>query len=85
MPLEQEFALYQDHAEDWAVEHADEFVLIKDEEVCGFFSSYDDALGAGCKRFGFVDFFVHQVKTRDEEPVYYVPRGLMLCRTSSDE
>ena len=67
------------------MEHVDEFVLIKDEEVCGFFPSFDEALGAGCKKFGFVDFFIHQIKAMDQEPVYYVPRGLMSCRTSSDE
>ncbi len=78
-PLAQEAAVYRRNLKDWA-EHESEYVLIKGEEVCGFHSSYEDALKAGYERFGLEPFFVKQVSA--VEQAHHITRFVEPCRTS---
>lgn len=78
MALEREFATYQKNLEDWT-EHEGKHVLIKGEDVIGFFSSYDDAIKSGYEKFGLGTFLVKQVTTLEQ--VHFISR-LAGCPTS---
>jgi hypothetical protein len=49
-------------------EHAGEYVLIKGDQVVGFWKTEDDAYDAGCERFAPEPFFVKKVQAF-EKPV----------------
>jgi hypothetical protein len=64
-PLEREQRVYESHLDEWRQAHLGKFVLIKDEDVLGFFDSLETAFGEGTKRFRLEPFFVKQI-TGDE-------------------
>ena len=72
--LEHEYGVFLSHLNEFLQAHINEFVLIKGEEVVGFFKSYEAALRNGLKRFGNVPFFIKAVKK--EEEVHYFHQGL---------
>ena len=65
--------------EEWS-EYAGKYVLIKGDEVFGFFSSYDDALNEGYKKFRLNTFFVKQINALEQ--VHFVSRLFDPCHTS---
>ena len=67
--LEQEYKFFLSHLEEFSKTHLNEFVLIKGEQVAGFFNSYENALRDGLKRFGNVPFFIKEVQ--EEEELHY--------------
>jgi hypothetical protein len=73
--LSQEQAVYDANLPRWISDHEGEHVLIKGDEVAGFFESRDDALVAGYARFGVVSLFVKQVSP--SEPVHNIPGALI--------
>lgn len=73
--LEQEYKFYLDHLKKFISKHLNQFVLIKENEVVGFFESYEDALRAGLKNFGNVPFFIKEVKKKEE--VHFFHQGLI--------
>ena len=64
--LKSEYNYFQSHLDDFVKEHLNEFVLIKGEKVIAFFTSYEQALRNGLKRFGNVPFFIKAVKKEEE-------------------
>jgi hypothetical protein len=72
--LDRESAVYDANFRDWLGEHEGEYVLIKGDEVVGFFEARDDAIRTGYERFGVVPIFVKEVTA--VEPVYNIPNGL---------
>ena len=64
--LEQEYKYFLSHLNEFSKIHLNEFVLIKGEEVIGFFNSYEKALRDGLKRFGNVPFFIKEVQEEKE-------------------
>ena len=58
--LDLELAVYRRSLKEWENREG-EYVLIKGEEICGFFSSYDDALKIGYEKFGLEPFLVKQI------------------------
>ena len=72
--LNQEYNYFQSHFNDLIKDHLDEFVLIKGKNVIAFFSSYEQALRDGLKRFGNVPFFIKAV--RKEEETHFFHQGL---------
>ncbi len=84
MALEMEMARYRklmaDH--DRVQEHHGQYTLIQKEDVVGFFSSFDDALREGYRRFKPGSFLVKQVSAIDE--VHFVSR-FAPCLTSAVE
>jgi len=64
--LEQEYKCYLGHRKKFVPAHLNQFVLIKGDEVVGFFPSYEDALRAGLKQFGNVPFFIKEVQHKEE-------------------
>ena len=60
-PLERERHVYESHIEEWRRAHLGKFVLIKDDEVLGFFDSLEGAFNEGTARFRLDPFFVKQI------------------------
>src|SRR5271155_2256341 len=69
--IAEEIATYKGRLPEMASEHEGEFVLIKGNEVVGFYPDDSSALREGRRRFGFVPFLVKQVKAH--ERVIYFP------------
>jgi hypothetical protein len=69
--LAQELAWYETNKKAWLGAHRGKFVLVSDETVAGFFSSYEDALQAGLQTFGVsAEFLIKQVV--EQEPVFVI-------------
>ncbi len=79
MALEKEISTYKRLLPEWS-EHAGQYVLIKNEEVCGFFSSYDDAIIQGYQKFGLDPFLVKQVNI--VETAHFISRLNSPCHIS---
>ena len=66
-----ETALYEANKSVWLHEHRNEFVVVKDEEVLGFFSEFHEAYQRGVEKYGIdSDFLVKRVVP--QEPVFVV-------------
>ena len=69
--LNVESALYEAHKAEWLKSHSEEFVVIKESQILGFFSNFHTAYSAGVEKFGMgVDFLVKRVVP--QEPVFLV-------------
>lgn len=64
-PLERERQVYEAHLEEWRRSQLGKFVLIKNEDVLGFFDSVDAAFNEGTARFRLEPFFVKQIMPRE--------------------
>jgi hypothetical protein len=73
--LSREQAVYEAHLPRWLQEHDGAHVLIKGDEIVGFYQTRDEALTAGYTRFGVVPLFVKQVAA--SEPIYHMPNVLL--------
>jgi hypothetical protein len=73
--LSREAAVFEAHVSRWVVNHEGEHVLIKGEEVVGFYDSRDAALTEGYSRFGVGPLFVKQILP--SEPVHHIPNALL--------
>ena len=60
-PLERERQIYEAHIEEWRRTQLGKYVLIKGEEVLGFFDSLESAFNEGTARFRLDLFFVKQI------------------------
>ena len=67
LPLAAELDVFETHLPGW-LDREGQHVLIKGQEVVGFFSTRDEALMTGYTRFGIVPFLVKQIA--QAEPVY---------------
>ena len=72
--LQQEYQFYLDHRKEFMPDHLNQFVLIKEDEVAGFFNSYEEALRAGLKTFGNIPFFIKEILKKEE--VHFFHQGL---------
>jgi len=78
-PISREIDYYHRHLKDWEGRDG-EFILIKEESVVDFFSSYDDALKAGYQKFGLESFLVKQINTIEQGS--FISRNILPCHTS---
>ena len=69
--LEKEYKYFLKHLPEFTPEHLNQFVLIKDKEIVGFFDSYEQALTAGLKAFGNVPFFIKEVREKEEVHIFH--------------
>lgn len=67
MALEREREFYLQHFQEWLTENRGRFALIKEESLVGLFSSYDEALSEGARRFGAESFLVRPVLENQPE------------------
>ena len=80
MALEKELETYKAKLPELKA-HEGKYVLIHGEEVIDTFSSYDDALKEGYKRFGVNPFLVKQILA--VEPVFHFTRPISAARKVS--
>lgn len=73
--VEREF--YEIHKIEWLLSHHGEFVVVRGDELLGFFSSFHEACSAAVEKYGTrADFLVKRVVPL--EPLFQVDRGLKL-------
>jgi hypothetical protein len=66
-----ESELYETHKTEWLQKHRDEFVVIKERELLGFFPNFYEAYSAGVQKYGInTDFLVKRVVP--QEPLFEV-------------
>ena len=70
-PLAKEVRTYEAHLAGWA-DREGQFVLIKGDDILGFFPGHEVALEAGFERLGDGPFLVKQVLIH--EPIYQLGR-----------
>ncbi len=73
-PLQKEIETYHAKKADMLRTHANKWVLIKGDEVVGFFESYPDALKTGYEKYKLSGFLVKQVLL--VEPVLHAIRRI---------
>ena len=61
--LEKEYLLFKSSLPAWA-DRIGQYVLIKGDEVVGFYPTHDEAVKAGFERFGLVSFFVSEIVSK---------------------
>ena len=64
-PLDHETALFDKNVEKWRNTHLGEFVLIRGDEIVGFYQSLEKAFTVGTGRFGLEPFLVRQIVPKD--------------------
>jgi hypothetical protein len=79
MALERELKTYHDNLASWK-ENEGKFVLIRGEEVAGFFSSYEDAVKEGYSKYKLDPFLVKRVSAFEQ--VHVITRLIETCHTS---
>lgn len=72
MPLESERKVFDQNIDSWRQSHKDQFVVIKDSQVIGFFSSLQEAFDAGSEQFGLDDFLLEQIVDRNSVNVTFL-------------
>ena len=65
--LKEEIRIFNDHLSEWLKSHTGKFVLIKGEEVIGFYNTDIEALSEGARLFGLEPFLVRPVIPVQEE------------------
>jgi hypothetical protein len=76
--LDVERQYYQAHAAEWTQLHPGKFVVVKEEDVVGFFDTIDEALAAGGSKFGLSSFLVRRVgETQETISVPALTLGLL--------
>ena len=78
--IAQEIATYRSRLPE-LLAHEGEFVLIKGDQVIGFFDDFSAALREGYRRFGLVPLLVKKIAA--VEPVIYIPRNCWQLRRPS--
>jgi len=66
--IEKEIGFFSRVKADLLKEHRDQYVLIKGEEILGFFDSKSEAVNAGYRKLGNVPFLTKKIE--EEETVY---------------
>lgn len=64
--LDKEREFYDAHVAEWQRSHPGKFVVVKGDQVLGFFDSLDEALSAGGARFGLSSFLARRVGEQQE-------------------
>jgi hypothetical protein len=69
--LSAELEFYESHKSEWLKSNRDQFVVVKNEDLLGFFEDFHSAYCAGVEKFGIdTDFLVKRVVP--QEPVFVV-------------
>lgn len=69
--LSAEIEFYETQKTKWLKSHRDDYVVVKGNDVLGFFKNFHEAYFAGYERFGaHVDFLVKRIAP--QEPVFVV-------------
>jgi hypothetical protein len=69
--LETEIKYYEKNKKEWLAKREDQFVLIKDEQLIGFYPTVESALSEGARLYGLGPYLVRQILEQEEE--VYIP------------
>ena len=72
--LHHEAAVFARHIEEWREAHLGQVVLVKGDDVIGFYSSLEQAFQEGTSRFGLEPFLVRQIVPTDVVNVSFYGR-----------
>jgi hypothetical protein len=75
-PLYHEAAVFANHIDEWRKVHLGQVVLIKGDDVIGFYPSLEEAFREGTSRFGLEPFLVRQIVPTDVVNVSFYGRRL---------
>jgi hypothetical protein len=64
-PLDREARVFDEHITEWRKTRLGQFVLIKGEEIVGFYPPLEEAFRVGTGRFGLEPFSVKQIVPKD--------------------
>jgi len=67
MPLEREIEYFDSQLSSWLTQYRGKFALVKDATLIGVFSSPEEALAEGARRFGRGPFLIRLVVERQAE------------------
>jgi len=79
--LEKESKYFEEHKEELLKHYEGQFVLIKDDQLVGAFTTEEEAYQTGLKKFGNQPFFIKKV-AKEEEVVHFpaLTLGLLHAR-----
>lgn len=65
--IDQELAAFAANRDEWRRDHPGKFLLIRDGKLIGAFTTHDEALADGIRKFGLTDFLVRYANSDTEE------------------
>ena len=71
LKLKMEYETYKANREDLLAKNEGKYVLIRGVEIIEVYTSYEDALKEGLKKFGNVPFLVKQIQREDEVNFFF--------------
>lgn len=71
-----DFKFFQSKLPELLKEHRNQFVLIKDQKIDGFYLSMEEALKQGYEKFGDVEFLIQEIT--DEKRVHYINSAFII-------
>jgi hypothetical protein len=72
MVLDQELETFRRELPRMLAEHPGEYVLIRGDQVAGFWPDEDSAYDAGCDAFGLEPFLVKKVQAHEQPVTLYI-------------
>ena len=75
-PLHREVAVFAEHVNEWRTAHLGQVVLIKGDDVIGFYPSLEQAFREGTSRFGLEPFLVRQIVPTDVVNISFYGRRM---------
>ena len=75
-PLDHEAEVFAAHIAEWRTSHLGEVVLIKGNDVVGFYSTLEEGFNAGTARFGLEPFLIRQIVPTDIVNVSFYGRRI---------
>ena len=65
--IDQEVKYFNDHLNEWLPSNLGKIVVIKNQELVGFYNTFDEALSEAARRFGLDTYLIRQVIPNQEE------------------
>ncbi|MBI3319406.1 MAG: hypothetical protein HYZ89_02305 [Candidatus Omnitrophica bacterium] len=69
--LEREYKVFKDHHAELLAKGEGKFALVKGDTISDIFTSYEDALKEGLRRFGDVPFLIHEIQREEDVQFFY--------------
>jgi hypothetical protein len=66
MALETELEFYNSHKSEWLQHYESKFALIKDRELIGTYTTWQEAFEDGVQKLGNVPFLIKQVQDKED-------------------
>lgn len=76
--LEKEKQYYIKHFSEWIDTNQFKFVLIKDDNLIGFYNSIQEAFENGLSKFGLEDFFIKQILPKNTTNISFLGQFFLI-------